>query len=192
MELPPPYSLTDGLNANPTPQQSPKLPLSTSSSSNPSPGPSFGPSLGPSLGPTPSPSLGPTPSPSLGPTPGPSPGQSPNPTPRLEPNVPLPNPIPTNDGASSTLPPQYSDSTAFSIGGKSLTKPLVTVEQVKSHLRLLRAFKRFQEKVEDPYSDPGMEDVLPPIGRSVGAKGRWLWFLEMAVERCARFFRASS
>lgn len=68
-----------------------------------------------------------------------------------------------------------------------LKKPLVTVEQIRSHLRLLRAFKRFQEKVEDPYSDPGMENVLPPIARSVGAKGRWLWFLEMAVERCVYF-----
>ena len=195
MELPPPYSLTDGLDANPTPQQSQKPTLSTSPSSNPSPGPSLSPNRGPSLGPTPSPSLSPNRGPSLDPTPssslGPSPGPSPNPTPRPEPNVPLPNPIPTNEGASSTLPPQYSDSTGFSIGGRSLKSPLVTVEQVKTHLKLLRAFKLFQEKVEDPYSDPGMEDVLPPIGRSVGAKGRWLWFLEMAVERCAHFFRAS-
>ena len=174
--LPPPYSLIDGLDANPTPQQSPKLTLSTS----PSLEPSRGPSRGPSLGPSPSPSLGPSPSPSLGPSPRPSPGP--------EPNVPPPNPIPANEGASSLPPPQYSDLTTFRVGEKTLSKPLVTVEQVKSHLRLLRAFRLFQEKVEDPYSDPGMADVLPPIGRSVGAKGRWLWFLEMAVERCVRSF----
>ena len=57
---------------------------------------------------------------------------------------------------------------------------------------MLRAFKLFQEKVEDLYSYPELADVVPPIARSAGAKGRWLWFLEMAVERCVFSFLAWS
>ena len=59
----------------------------------------------------------------------------------------------------------------------------MTVERVGTHLRLMRAFKLFRERVEDPYSDPAAADLVPPVGRSIGTKGRWLWFLEMAVER---------
>ena len=86
--------------------------------------------------------------------------------------------------SASTPSPSHSDLTSFSVRMKNLKRPLVTIEQIKSHLRLLRAFKRFQQKVEDLYSDPEVANVVPPIARSVGAKGRWLWFLEMAVERC--------
>lgn len=103
-----------------------------------------------------------------------------------------PNPVHANERSPGALPPSYFDVTTFSIGTKSLTRPLVTLEQVKLHLRLLRAFKLFQQKVEDPYSDPVVADVVPPIGRSIGAKGRWLWFLEMAVERYACFFVPNS
>ena len=86
--------------------------------------------------------------------------------------------------SASTSPPSHSDLTTFNVGTKNLKRPLVTIAQVKTHLRLLRAFKRFQQKVEDLYSDSEVADVVPPIARSVGVKGRWLWFLEMAVERC--------
>jgi len=86
--------------------------------------------------------------------------------------------------SASTPSPPYSDLTTFSVWMKNLKRPPVTIAQVKSHLRLLGAFKRFQQKVEDLYSDPEVANVVPPIARLVGAKGRWLWFLEMAVERC--------
>ena len=106
---------------------------------------------------------------------------SPNPSSIIPPSVSASVPT-TSNGSPSTLPPSYLGLTTFGVG-KKLEKPLVTIEQIKSHLKLLRAFKLFQEKVEDPYSDPEVADVVPPIGRSVGTKGRWLWFLEMAVER---------
>lgn len=66
-------------------------------------------------------------------------------------------------------------------------KQLVTLDDVKTHLRFLRAFKMFREKVEDPYSDPELSEIVPPIGRDIGPHGRWLWFLEMAVERSVSF-----
>lgn len=147
--FPPPYSLTEERELDPTPQQSPHLTPTTSSNSRQS--------LRLKLN-------------------------------ASTPPVPHPNPVMTNEGPSSPLPPSYFDLTKFSIGTKSLTRPLVTLEQIKAHLRLLRAFKLFQQRVEDPYSDPSVADSVPPIGRSLGAKGRWLWFLEMAVERWACLF----
>lgn len=127
----------------------------------------------PSLHPSPSttPSLRPSPDPGLRPSPGPSS------------NLTLPFLASESDRSSGALPPSYLNLTTFSIGTKKIKKPLVMIEHIQSHLRLMRAFKLFQEKVEDPYSDPEGGSVLPPIGKSIGVKGRWLWFLEMAVER---------
>ena len=123
------------------------------------------------------------------PDPDTSPSSAPNPSPSSSSDVAPPTPVSATDMSSSTLPPSYFDLTTFGIGTKKIKRPLVTIAQVKSHLRLLRAFKLFQEKVEDLYSDPEAADVVPPIARSVGAKGRWLWFLEMAVERSACYSR---
>lgn len=133
-----------------------------------------------------------TPQPSLRPTPSASPTLRPTPDPELHPSPspsssalgpPPPSSVSASDVSSNALPPSYLDLTAFSIGTKKLKSPLVTIEQIRSHLRLLRAFKLFQDRVEDPYSYSEVADVVPPIGRSIGVKGRWLWFLEMAVER---------
>lgn len=76
---------------------------------------------------------------------------------------------------------------AFKVVTKKIKRQLVTLEDTKTHLRLLRAFRLFRKKVEDPYSDPGVSEIVPPVGRGIGPKGRWLWFLEMAVERSASF-----
>ncbi|KAF9646512.1 hypothetical protein BDM02DRAFT_3008899 [Thelephora ganbajun] len=97
-------------------------------------------------------------------------------------NIPLSSQVSASDESLSPL-----DLSAFKAVTKSVKRPLVTAEQIKTHLRLLRAFRLFQEKVEDLYSDPDIADVVPSIGRSIGAKGRWLWFLEMAVERFRRW-----
>ena len=70
---------------------------------------------------------------------------------------------------------------------KNIKRELVTLEDIKTHLRLLRAFRLFKQKVEDPYSDPEVGEIVPPVGRGLGVKGRWLWFLEMAVERPVHF-----
>lgn len=110
-----------------------------------------------------------------GPEPEASSDSSPNPSLGVRTLTPIP---------ATTHSPSHSDLTTPSVGTKNLKRPLVTIAQVKSHLRLLRAFKLFQRKVEDLYSYSEAADVVPPIARSVGAKGRLLWFLEMAVERC--------
>lgn len=73
-----------------------------------------------------------------------------------------------------------------------VARQLVTLEDIKTHLRLLRAFRLFKEKVEDPYSDPRVAGIVPPVGRAIGVNGRWLWFLEMAVERCVCCHRVSA
>ena len=163
-EPPPPYSLAEEQESNPTPTLTPQ----------PQPQPRPQPSL--RLKPSASPlNLRPGPDPPLRPSPGSSS------------NVPLPSAGPASDGSSSTVPLSYLDSAMFSPVTKKVKRPLVTIEDIRTHLRLLRAFKLFQEKVEDPYSDPEVADAVPPIGKSIGVKGRWLWFLEMGVERSVFF-----
>ena len=115
--------------------------------------------------------LSPHPSPLPSPHPSPSPGPSSNLS------------LPPSDASSSAPPPSYLDSNVFGSVTKRVKRPLVTFERLKTHLRLMRAFRLFRERVEDPYSDPALADVVPPVGKAIGAKGRWLWFLEMAVER---------
>lgn len=100
-------------------------------------------------------------------------------------NVSLSNYVSGNSASSDAK----IDLSAFKVVTRNLKKQLVTLEEVKTHLKLLRAFGLFKEKVEDPYSDPEVAGIVPPVGRGIGVKGRWLWFLEMAVERSVCFGR---
>ena len=111
----------------------------------------------------------------LSPHPSPLPSSHPSPASNVS--------LPSTGSSSNAVPPTFLDKSVFGSVAKRVKRPLVAVERVKTHLRLMRAFKRFRERVEDPYSDPAAADVVPPVGRSIGTKGRWLWFLEMAVER---------
>ena len=135
-----------------------------------------------------------------------------NPTPRPnvdpEPSLPRPPPVPASApgssysfGPSSNLhvpdPPHVAASyetlgttinlSAFQALTKNIERELVTLKDIVAQLRLLRAFRLFKQKVEDPYSDPDVRDIVPPVGRGLSAKERWLWFLEMAVERPVHF-----
>lgn len=66
-------------------------------------------------------------------------------------------------------------------------KHLVAIEDIKAHLRLLSAFRLFEEKVKGLDSHPKMSSV-PYVEREKDPKGMWLWFLEMAVERSVSFW----
>ncbi|KAF9779250.1 hypothetical protein BJ322DRAFT_450903 [Thelephora terrestris] len=96
--------------------------------------------------------------------------------------------LPTYRASASAKPPGTNlDLSAFTAITMNIKRQLVTLGDIKTHLRLLRAFKLFKEKVGDPYSDPSVGEIVPPVGRGIGVKGRWLWFLEMAVERFRRW-----
>ena len=71
---------------------------------------------------------------------------------------------------------------AFLIGPHTLTAPLVNVEYVKAHLRLLGAFAALRQRVTNC-----TEEELPPPARNLEntpeAPRRWAWFLCLAVDR---------
>ena len=61
----------------------------------------------------------------------------------------------------------------------------LTQDHIKAHLRLLRAFQALKWRVQDPDSYPEVASRIPPRARSLKADDRWVWFLQLAVERCA-------
>ena len=80
-------------------------------------------------------------------------------------------------------PPPPDDNTDFTIGSQRVSRPLVSTEQLKSHLRLLGMFALMKQKVEDPDSDPQVVERIPPLAKDLPPEWRWVWFLELAVER---------
>lgn len=82
----------------------------------------------------------------------------------------------------SRLPPSYADTT-LTIGTRTVRRPLVSIGQLKSHLRLLGMFTLMKRKVENPDSDPQLAGVIPPLAKALSPNERWVWFLELAVER---------
>lgn len=82
--------------------------------------------------------------------------------------------IPKAEGA----PPEYTFPTTFLIGGKKTDGPLVTVEQLKGHLGLLRLFHNLREQVV-----AGKDDQFPAWTKEVEEDRRWAWFVALAAER---------
>lgn len=75
-------------------------------------------------------------------------------------------------------PPAYSPPSSYNIGGQTLSAPLVTVEQLKAHLSLLRAFKNLRTVIEE-----GKDPRIPEYARGLESIPRWGWFVGLAVER---------
>ncbi|KAF9786260.1 hypothetical protein BJ322DRAFT_775798 [Thelephora terrestris] len=84
-------------------------------------------------------------------------------------------------------PPPPHDDTDFTIGSQRVSHPLVSIENLKSHLRLLGMFALMKQKVEDPDSDPQVMERIPPLAKALPPEWRWVWFLELAVERFERW-----
>jgi hypothetical protein len=82
--------------------------------------------------------------------------------------------VPQLDGP----PPGYTFPTTFTIGNAKTGRPLVTPEQLKGHLGLLRLFYKLRETVE-----AGNDDRLPPWARQLEPERRWAWFVSLAAER---------
>jgi hypothetical protein len=84
-------------------------------------------------------------------------------------------------------PPAYTFPTTFTIGTGKTQAPLVTPEQLKGHLGLLRLFYNLRETVE-----VGKDDRLPDWARKLEPELRWAWFVNLAAERYVdRLQRAS-
>ena len=79
-------------------------------------------------------------------------------------------------------PPKYSPPTSFVIGTKTLAEPLVHVNELKTHLALLRAFKVLRTTVEESKATEWPELVQP-----LDPQQRWAWFVGLAVDRYVSF-----
>lgn len=80
-------------------------------------------------------------------------------------------------------------STPYIIGGQTLEAPLVTIQQVKAHLCLLRAFKDLRAAVEatptelDKSQLPYGTSEWPELVKKLDGPSRWIWFLGIAVDK---------
>ena len=75
-------------------------------------------------------------------------------------------------GNTPALPPPYV------VGTQHAQQPLVSPEQVKGHIRLLRAFYNLRITVED-----GKDRRIPGYAVKMDKDARWRWFVHLAVER---------
>ena len=87
-------------------------------------------------------------------------------------------------GNQSASPPYYLEQIRIPVGGRIPKKPFVAISQLKAHLGLLRGFRELKNRVTDLQANQGVRDKLPLLARELGPQQRWIWFLELALERC--------
>ena len=61
----------------------------------------------------------------------------------------------------------------------------LTAEHIKAHLKLLRAFQALKWRVQNHDSYPEVASRIPSKARALRPKDRWVWFLQLAVQRSA-------
>lgn len=83
----------------------------------------------------------------------------------------------------SDPPPYHLEQVRIPVGGKVPKVSFVTASQLKTHLGLLRAFKKLKDRVTDVGDNQGVRDKLPQIAQELWLQERWTWFLELALER---------
>ena len=79
-------------------------------------------------------------------------------------------------------PPEYTPQSQFRVGKAVTLVPFVTPSQLKIHLGLLRAFRELKLKVQQ---NPDAANTFPPLAGALDPEARWVWFLELALERYA-------
>lgn len=80
-------------------------------------------------------------------------------------------------------PEVHGSSTTYQIGNRHFYVPLVNVTELKAHLSLLHAFKEIRQRLaETP------DSVLPKEVAAKGIEDRWMYMVDLAVERCVQSF----
>lgn len=82
------------------------------------------------------------------------------------------------------LPPSYLEKIRFPVGGTVPLEPFATISQLKAHLGLLKAFGELKNRVTDLEANQDVRNELPSLARELEPQRRWIWFLELALERC--------
>ncbi|KAI9569231.1 hypothetical protein HD554DRAFT_2020776 [Boletus coccyginus] len=71
---------------------------------------------------------------------------------------------------------------AYVVGSQRAQRPLVSLEHVKGHIRLLRSFHNLRITVEDC-----KDHRIPGYAMKMDKDARWRWFVHLAVERFERW-----
>jgi len=79
-------------------------------------------------------------------------------------------------------PPEYISQSQFDVGKAVTLVPFVTPSQLKIHLGLLEAFRELKLKVQE---NTDIANAFPPLAGALDSEARWVWFLELALERYA-------
>jgi len=87
-------------------------------------------------------------------------------------------------GNRSASPPYYLGEIRIPVGRRVPKKPFVSISQLKAHLGLLKAFRELKNRVTDLEANQDVRDKLPSLARMLEPQQRWIWFLELALERC--------
>jgi len=96
------------------------------------------------------------------------------------------DPSPAYTAAFTSPPSSLYDNQSIISSVPSVSANLnLTPEHIKAHLRLLRAFQALKWRVQNPDSYPEVAFRIPLGARSLNANDRWVWFLQLAVERFA-------
>jgi hypothetical protein len=73
---------------------------------------------------------------------------------------------------------------AFRVVTRKITRQLVTLGDIEQDpIEVVEGFQKFQGKGERPWFNYEVVRVVPYLERENDPKGRWLRFLQMAVER---------
>ena len=77
-------------------------------------------------------------------------------------------------------PPECTPKSQFRVGRAVTNAPFVTPSQLITHLGLLRAFRELKAKVQE---NSDVINAFPPLAGALDPEARWVWFLELALER---------
>ncbi|KAG2069001.1 hypothetical protein BDR04DRAFT_1102485 [Suillus decipiens] len=74
---------------------------------------------------------------------------------------------------------------SFEIGSQRTPGPLVSIAQVKGHLRLLRAFHNLRVTVEEC-----KDRRIPAFAAQMDRDSRWVWFITLAIDRFEQWVKS--
>ena len=92
----------------------------------------------------------------------------------------------TNGSDDGPAPPPYHlEQFRLPVGGRVPQDLFVSVSQLKIHLGLLRVFRELRDRVIHLVVNQDAREKIPSLAQELEPQERWVWFLELALERYA-------
>lgn len=100
-----------------------------------------------------------------------------------------------SDLSSSSSPPAYEAPTTYTIGSNINVPRLVPIDYLRTHLRLLKAFRELRDKIERSVAGEDVDDTrivfegenatsVEAVVKKMDGTTKWTWIVGLAVERC--------